>query len=293
MRPRPRRLLTIVVALPLLAGCAGGASAYDAGGTSPAAPSVSPAAAAPEDAASSDGPTQVTLPPVGAGLDYQLGGASPVPDDVGVVVRDRTAPPAGDYAVCYVNGFQTQPDENDDWLRDHPELVLRDDDGEPVEDGDWGELLLDVRDDTRDGVLGIVGPWVRGCAEDGYDAVEIDNLDSWTRSDGLLTEDDAVETLTALARVAHGAGLAIGQKNAAEIISRLAGNVTDFAVVEECGEWDECGEFADAYDDHVLLVEYSEDGFDAACDGWAELRPVLRDRDLVPAGRPGYVRRDC
>src|SRR5690606_24638737 len=43
-------------------------------------------------------------------LDYQLGGAYDVADDVTVVVRDREAPPAGVVLdVCYVNAFQTQP----------------------------------------------------------------------------------------------------------------------------------------------------------------------------------------
>ena len=50
--------------------------------------------------------------PVGTRADYQLGGPRSVPDDVGIVVRDRRAPAAGRYDVCYVNGFQTQPGEH-------------------------------------------------------------------------------------------------------------------------------------------------------------------------------------
>lgn len=264
---------TVLAVLGVAAGC-----------TSPG-PAARPSTAAPS-------PTVRPLP-VGAGVDYQLGGASPVPARVGVVARDRTDPPAGDYAVCYVNGFQTQPDANDTWLREHPDLVLHDAAGEPVVDEDWGELLLDTRPAARDGLVAVLTPWVQGCADAGYDGVELDNLDSWTRSDGLLSADDAVATLAAVADVAHAAGLAVGQKNAVELAPRLAGSVADFAVVEECGRYDECAGYADAYDDRVLVIEYTTAGLAAACRGWARVRPVLRDLDLVPAGAEGYVRREC
>lgn len=76
----------------------------------------------------------VLLPlPVGTDADYQLGGARSVPASVGIVVRDRHDRPTGRYDVCYVNGFQTQPDELAFW-RKRPGLVLRRD-GRPVVDG--------------------------------------------------------------------------------------------------------------------------------------------------------------
>jgi hypothetical protein len=44
-----------------------------------------------------------------------------------IVSRDRTASPAaGLYNICYVNGFQIQPDEEALWLAEHPDLILRD-----------------------------------------------------------------------------------------------------------------------------------------------------------------------
>ena len=60
------------------------------------------------------GEPQITLPPDGGTPDYQLGAAYPPPDGVEIVARARTAsPPPGVYAICYINGFQTQPGE--DW----------------------------------------------------------------------------------------------------------------------------------------------------------------------------------
>jgi len=82
--------------------------------------------------------------PVRTHVDYQLGGVRAVPASVGIVVRDRTARPAsGRYNVCYVNGFQTQPDERRFWQH-RPRLVLRNN-GRPVVDSAWGEWLLDRR----------------------------------------------------------------------------------------------------------------------------------------------------
>ena len=72
--------------------------------------------AATPDAASGpevDAPAgQLTLPSVNGAVDYQLGGAYPPPAGVTIVSRDRTAERAdGVYTICYVNGFQIQPDE--------------------------------------------------------------------------------------------------------------------------------------------------------------------------------------
>jgi hypothetical protein len=55
-----------------------------------------------------------------------------------VVSRDRhDAPAAGLYNICYVNGFQIQPDEKSFWTTQHPDLILRDSSGDPVVDADW------------------------------------------------------------------------------------------------------------------------------------------------------------
>ena len=90
--------------------------------------------------------------PVGTDVDYQLGGAWTAPAHVGIVVRDRgERPQAGRYGVCYVNAFQTQPDEQAFWRR-HPDLVLRRG-GKPVVDSAWGENLLDLRTSAKRAAL--------------------------------------------------------------------------------------------------------------------------------------------
>lgn len=235
------------------------------------------------------------LPPANAGLDYQLGGAYPPPAGVEIVSRDRSAAPAaGLYNICYVNGFQTQPHEEQWWLDEHPDLLLRDANGEPFIDPNWDEMLLDITtEDNRTALTGIVGGWIEQCGEDGYDAVEIDNLDTYSRSDGMISQDNAVDFMQRLSSVAHTAGMAIAQKNSTEIVDRQAEMGTDFAVAEGCNRWDECADYKSVYGDLVFVIEYRVQDFDAGCAEFPELSTVLRDVLLAPEGSGGYVYDAC
>jgi hypothetical protein len=251
------------------------------------------------DATPSPAPSAVAAPPVGAAFDYQLGGPSAVPDGVTVVARDRTAVPAdAGYDICYVNGFQTQPDASGEWLAEHPDLILHVD-GRPLADPDWpDELLLDAStDSTRAGIVDVVGPWIEACAHDGYDAVEIDNLDSFTRSHGAFDAEAATALARAYVTIAHDAGLAIGQKNAAELTPRMRALGFDFAVTESCLVYDECAEYTDVYE-AVYDIEYTDElgtaDFAAACaSGAAPASAILRDPLLSPADDPAHVYDRC
>jgi hypothetical protein len=238
-------------------------------------------------------------PPAGAAFDYQLGGPYAPAPGVEVVVRDRTAEPAGlGYDVCYVNGFQTQPEDSAAFAADHPELLVQTGDG-PLADPGWpDELLFDTSTAAkRQALVELVGPWVEGCADDGYDAVEVDNLDSWTRSGGALGADDNAALAVDYVEVAHRAGLAIAQKNTPELAGRLRAAGYDFAVAESCAVFDECGTYLDAYP-VVLDVEYTDelggDGFADLCDD-ADRPPqvVLRDHDLLTPDDDGHVFATC
>ena len=233
----------------------------------------------------------LTGPPAGAreplpgdtDVDYQLGGETPPADNVGIVVRDRNASPVpGRYNVCYVNGFQTQPDERGFWQR-RMGLVLQDD-GRPVVDEAWGEWVLDIRTPAKRARLAeIVGGWTQSCAADGFDAVEFDNLDAFTRSHGLVTRRQAVAFARLLVRAAHHSDLAVGQKNLAGYDGTEIG--FDFAVAEQCARWRECGRYVEAYGDQVLAIEYRARDFRRACDAYGDRLPiVLRDLDLTPGG---------
>ncbi|MFF3304193.1 endo alpha-1,4 polygalactosaminidase [Streptomyces sp. NPDC002908] len=241
----------------------------------------------------------VLLPTAGMRFDYQIGGGYTPPDGVRAVSRDREDEPApGLYNVCYVNAFQTQPGALEWWKSTHPDLLLRDDAGELIIDEGWDEVLLDTSTAARRTQLAkIVGEWIDGCAESGFQAVEPDNLDSFERSEGKLTQSHNAAFATELAERAHDEGLAIGQKNTTDLLGRHDAIGFDFAVTEECAQFDECDAYADAYDDRVFAIEYEGEGdvgFEESCAGWGDrISLVLRDLDVLPAGEKGYVYRTC
>ena len=235
----------------------------------------------------------VTLPPTHAKFDYQIGGAYTPPAGVQVVTRDRTAAPAaGLYNICYVNAFQVQPGEQGQWASD---LLLRDANGKLVIDQDWGEPLLDLRTaDKRTRIAAKVNGWIDGCAASGYQAIEPDNYDSYTRSKKLLTATQAEAYLKLLAAHAHSKNLAIGQKNTVELAGDRQAVGLDFAVAEECGQYDECADYVDAFGNNVIVIEYTDSGRRTACSQYAgTLSIVQRDVDVSVPGDSGYVRKTC
>ncbi|WP_291045145.1 endo alpha-1,4 polygalactosaminidase [Herbiconiux sp.] len=251
--------------------------------------------------------------PAGPVVDYQLGGGYPPPEGVTVVARDSTDEPAeGVYSICYVNGFQTQPGA--DW----PDgLVLHDASGAEVFDPGWpDERLLDLRTaENREAAADELAPVIRGCADAGFQAVEFDNLDSYTRSDGAFGLEEAVAFGSLLVEEAHAAGLAAGQKNTPQLADRGHDEIGfDFAVAEECAYYEECSAYTDVYGDRVIDIEYADafeagtesfeggtESFEGAVTSFEQVcadpdRPfgtVLRDRDLAPAGAEGHVYARC
>jgi hypothetical protein len=225
--------------------------------------------------------------PTGTDADYQLGGEDTVPEGVGIVVRDRTARPApGAYNICYVNGFQSQPNQKRFW-KQRWDLVLKKN-GRAVVDENWGEWLLDIRTPAkRQRLATIVGRWISGCARDGFQAVEFDNLDSFTRSKGLIKRKHALAFSRLLTRATHRVHLAAGQKNLAGFDGTTVG--FDFAVTESCARWRECARYVRHFGSQVVMVEYRRGDFERACAAYGDSHPVvLRDLALRPAYSPEF-----
>ncbi|GAA2515166.1 endo alpha-1,4 polygalactosaminidase [Winogradskya humida] len=238
-----------------------------------------------------------TPPPANGTFDYQIGGAYTPPAGVSVVSRDRTSNvAAGLYNICYVNAFQAQPDDNSWWKANHPELLLKDASGNLVIDKDWNEILLDFSTAAKRAALTtVVGEWIDGCATKGFQAVEPDNLDSYTRSKGLLTESQAIAYAASLTAYAHGKGLAVGQKNTADLSTANAKQAGfDFAVAEECADFDECENYTATYGNNVIVIEYTQSEFTKACSAFgSKLSIVLRDVDVTTPGSGSYVFKSC
>jgi hypothetical protein len=236
-------------------------------------------------------------PPVGAIPDYQLGGSYPPPPEVGVITRDRTAQPvSGKYSICYVNGFQTQPGELPRW----PEGLLLHRGRKRVFDRGWpDEVLLNTstaRKRTR--IARVMRPWIRDCADRGFIAIEFDNLDSFTRSRGLLKFRHNLLLARKLVTISHRVGLAVGQKNTVEKSRALRNQAGfDFAVTESCAAYQECQAATRVYGTHVIDIEYAGQlprSFEQMCrDPRSPASMVLRDRDLSAPGTASYVFRSC
>lgn len=241
--------------------------------------------------------------PEEGGFDYQLGGAYPPPSDIDIVVRDSSADPEPDlYSVCYVNGFQTQPGDLDAW-QETPDLLLRDEDGEPVADPGWpDEFLLDTStSDRRERIAEVLTDTIDHCAETGFDGVEFDNLDSYLRSNEALNSDDNLALALDLVALVHERGMEAAQKNTVEEAERGKEEVGfDFAITESCGAWSECDGYTRVYgEENVLDIEYPEDleeagvSFAEVCDSDAPTRTILRDLDLVPESESGHLLETC
>jgi hypothetical protein len=234
-------------------------------------------------------------------FDYQIGGAYPPAAAQAIIDRDRSEPPVpGKYNVCYINAFQTQAAEAAYWKTEHSDLLLRTSQGSLVDDPDWpGEYLLDTSTASkRAAIAAVVGSWIDLCAKAGFQAVEPDNLDSWTRSEGLLTAADNLGLASQLVSRAHSDGLAIAQKNAADL--GVTGKTVagfDFAIAEECQVYAECGAYTGPYGRHVIEIEYNDNGrshFTQACAARGDsISVILRDRMVTPAGQSGYEEEYC
>jgi hypothetical protein len=225
----------------------------------------------------------VAPPPADARFDYQIGAPYRPPAGVRVVVRDWSARPLpGAYGVCYVNAFQSQPGIA--W----PEtLVLR----SLGEDPGWpGEHLIDLSSaPKRRAAAAFAMKMVRACARKGFDAVELDNLDSWTRlPDVPFGRGDALAYARLLSRRARALGLAVAQKNTPQLTRREA-RAFDFAIAEACGRYRECGAYRRLHGDRVLAIEYRRRDFRAACRAVGDrIAVVLRDRDVTAPGSRTY-----
>jgi hypothetical protein len=244
-------------------------------------------------------------PPPDAKFDYQIGGDYSPEAGVEVVSRDwfSGSPLAGAYSICYINAFQTQgnyswvdrPDEQNNWPQN---LVLT----SLGDDPNWGgEYLIDISTSAkRSQAAGWVEQMVDGCAASGFDAVEFDNLDSWTRFDGTplagqvpFGEAEAKAYATLLTDYTHSKLLASGHKNTTDLLDDAEDIGFDFAVVESCGLFDECTDFTAVYD-RVVAIEYTNAGFATACAEIGGVASVVRrDVNVSMPGSGTYIYDEC
>lgn len=185
----------------------------------------------------------------------------------------------GRHVICYVEVGAAE-DFRPDYRR-FPTEVL----GKP--NGWHGERSLDIRR------LDVLGPILASrfdlCKQKGFDAVEPDLMENYTIDSGFpLTAAHQLAFNRFVSRLARERGLAVALKNDAGQAAELVGDF-DFAVVEECAEFDEC----ELYEPFiragkaVLHVEYklakSQFCRDTKARGFSSMR---KDLDLNAARQP-------
>ena len=83
----------------------------------------------------------------------------------------------------------------------------------------------------------------RLCARKGFDAVEPDNIAGWENRTGFrLTAADQLRFNRWVARRVHALGMAVALKNDPRQVRPLLPSF-DFAIVEQCFQYDECGSY--------------------------------------------------
>lgn len=96
------------------------------------------------------------------------------------------------------------------------------------------------------------------CARKGFDAVEPDNLAGWENHTGFpITRQDQLRFNRWVARQVHARGMAVALKNDGGQAEELV-NDFDFAIVEQCFQYEECGPYR-TFIEHqkaVLEAEY-------------------------------------
>ena len=141
----------------------------------------------------------------------------------------------GRRAICYldVGSWESyRPDAGE-----YPDRVLGD-----VYSGYPDERWLDIRR------IGALAPILRKrfdlCARKGFDAVEPDNIAGYENKTGFpLSGSDQLRFNRWVAREVHRRGMSVALKNDPDQVRALVGSF-DFAVVEECFEYEECEKFS-------------------------------------------------
>ena len=101
------------------------------------------------------------------------------------------------------------------------------------------------------------------CARKGFDAVEPDNLAGWEKENHTgfrITKADQLRFNRWVARQVHGRGMSVALKNDGRQADKLI-NAFDFAVVEQCFQYHECGYYRGfiRHDKAVFEAEYEQE----------------------------------
>ncbi|MEU8921231.1 endo alpha-1,4 polygalactosaminidase [Kitasatospora sp. NPDC048545] len=183
-------------------------------------------------------------PTPGLAWQWQLGGG-PVDQSVDVPVYDidgfendasvvAALHAKGRKVICYINAGS--------WEDFRPDSATFAKALQGSDTGWKGEKWFDIR--KLDQLKPLMAARFDMCKGKGFDAIEPDTIEAYNQNSGFpLTPDDQLKYNRMLAQLAHERGLAIGLKNDLDQITALLPDF-DFAVNEECSQFDECDRVA-------------------------------------------------
>ncbi|MBD0676820.1 endo alpha-1,4 polygalactosaminidase [Streptomyces sp. CBMA156] len=182
-------------------------------------------------------------PAPGLAWQWQLGGSVDQSVDVPVYDIDGFENDAsvvaalhakGRKVICYINAGS--------WEDFRPDSAAFAKSLQGSDTGWKGEKWFDIR--KLDQLKPLMAARFDMCRSKGFDAVEPDTIEAYNQNSGFpLTPDDQLRYNRMLAQLAHERGLAIGLKNDLDQIPALLADF-DFAVNEECAQFDECDRVA-------------------------------------------------
>lgn len=187
----------------------------------------------------------------------------------------------GRIVICYFSAGTWEPYRPD--ADDFPEEVLGNNYDDPAFDD---ERYLDIRSQV---VRDIMLNRVREAVDRGCDGVDPDNMNLDEVGEDItgfpLGAEEQLDYSMYISAVAHDLGISVGLKNSIEHAEELE-PYFDFAVNEQCFEYEECEVYADSFiaaDKAVFHIEYADEvDLDQICAGTTPLgiSTILKSYDL-------------
>ncbi|WP_187345266.1 endo alpha-1,4 polygalactosaminidase [Cystobacter ferrugineus] len=165
--------------------------------------------------------------------------------------------------------------------------------GNPDEGWD-GSYWLDIR--QMDILLPIMKDrMINWCKNKGFDAIEPDETEVWSNDSGFpITKAQNNAYNKAIAELAHSLGMSVGLKGNNTEAPELV-NYFDWALTEQCWEFDECALFKNSFiaqGKAVFNVEYNTDPNCTRANQW-HINSSRRDLELVGPTASDYLYQPC
>ncbi len=189
--------------------------------------------------------------------------------------------------ICYFDAGVYEPYRSD--ASSFPASVI----GNPVEG--WEDLYwLDIR--QLDILLPILSDRIEHwCKDKGFDAIEPDDTEVWSNNSGFpVTKDDNFAFNIQIASLAHSFGLSVGLKNNTAETPELW-QYFDWALNEQCWEYDECTSLKDSFlanGKAVFNIEYDQTPNCSTANAW-HMNSARRDLNLVGPANPDFLYQPC